>query len=91
MQLGAKPGLVGAFIPQCKDSGEFEEKQCWGSTGYCWCVDENGSEIQGTKTRGDPKCKSSGKNHLVEPRNRVTCIVQIMLNETDKTSLTNLF
>lgn len=56
MQNGYRPPRVGAFIPQCKENGEFEEKQCWGSTGYCWCVDKIGQEIPGTKVRGDPKC-----------------------------------
>ncbi|KXJ12339.1 Equistatin [Exaiptasia diaphana] len=59
MQGNAQPGRVGAFIPQCKENGEFEEKQCWGSTGYCWCVDKDGQEILGTKIRGDPDCSNS--------------------------------
>ena len=34
----------------CKSDGSFEEKQCHGSTGYCWCVNsETGAEIQGTR------------------------------------------
>ena len=40
----------GAFVPKCKPDGTFEEKQCDGSTGYCWCVEPtNGNEIKGTK------------------------------------------
>merc|ERR1712142_1407236 len=42
-------GVLGAFIPDCKDDGSYETKQCHGSTGYCWCVDESGDEIQGTR------------------------------------------
>merc|ERR1712142_1262103 len=42
-------GVLGAFIPDCKDDGSYETKQCHGSTGYCWCVDESGNEIQGTR------------------------------------------
>ena len=52
--------MIGAFVPKCKENGEFEEKQCWGSTGYCWCVDEDGNEIPGTKIRGSPECSKKG-------------------------------
>ena len=42
--------LLGAFKPQCKADGSYEEKQCHGSTGYCWCVEsKTGKEIPGTK------------------------------------------
>merc|ERR1711931_98021 len=61
LQQTPKPGMVGAFVPQCKDNGEFEETQCWQSTGYCWCVDKDGNEIAGTKIRGDPGCSKAGK------------------------------
>ena len=33
---------------------------CWGSTGYCWCVDENGVEIEETSqppSEGFPDCE----------------------------------
>ena len=36
------------FIPQCTEDCEWEPMQCSGSTGYCWCVDENGIEIEGS-------------------------------------------
>jgi len=43
-------GLVGSYVPQCKVDGTYRDKQCHGSTGYCWCVDTNtGGEIVGTK------------------------------------------
>ena len=41
-------GMVGCFIPQCTDDCNWEPIQCWGSTGYCWCVNEDGQEIPGT-------------------------------------------
>ena len=56
-------GLVGEFIPQCEDDGSFSPMQCWGSTGYCWCVDENGEEIAGTSLgpgEGIPSCDQQG-------------------------------
>ena len=52
---GGQP-LVGAFVPKCQESGEFESVQCWGSTGNCWCVDKDGREIVGTSQRGKPDC-----------------------------------
>ncbi|MAQ69704.1 MAG: hypothetical protein CMD23_01240 [Flavobacteriales bacterium] len=52
-------GAIGEFIPQCEEDGSYSPMQCWGSTGYCWCVDENGIEIAGTSLgpgEGLPNC-----------------------------------
>lgn len=52
-------GMVGCFIPQCTDDCNWEPIQCWGSTGYCWCVNEDGQEIPGTSLpswQGMPEC-----------------------------------
>ena len=51
---------VGCYIPQCSEDCTWESMQCWGSTGYCWCVDENGIEIEGTSMpswEGFPDCE----------------------------------
>ena len=56
-------GLLGEFIPQCEEDGSYSPLQCWGSTGYCWCVDGNGVEIPGTALgpgQGTPNCSESG-------------------------------
>ncbi|XP_052009773.1 nidogen-2-like [Xyrauchen texanus] len=42
--------LIGAFIPQCDDEGQYRPLQCHGSTGHCWCVDSRGQERDGTRT-----------------------------------------
>ncbi|XP_075950721.1 nidogen-2 [Anarhichas minor] len=42
--------VVGAYVPQCYDSGQYSPSQCHGSTGHCWCVDGNGQERGGTRT-----------------------------------------
>ncbi|XP_061909994.1 nidogen-2 [Entelurus aequoreus] len=42
--------LVGAFVPECDANGQYTPQQCHGSTGHCWCVDNNGQEITGTRT-----------------------------------------
>ncbi|KAK7142628.1 hypothetical protein R3I94_012093 [Phoxinus phoxinus] len=42
--------LVGGFIPQCDEEGQYRSQQCHGSTGHCWCVDSRGQERAGTRT-----------------------------------------
>ncbi|XP_048455802.1 uncharacterized protein nid2a isoform X1 [Rhincodon typus] len=59
---GSQP-LIGAYIPECDEEGNFRPLQCHGSTGYCWCVDERGQEIPGTRTppgAGQPQCGQPG-------------------------------
>lgn len=34
--------LLGAYVPQCTNTGFYHPKQCHGSTGYCWCVNKTG-------------------------------------------------
>ncbi|NWV67698.1 THYG protein, partial [Malurus elegans] len=43
-----------SYIPQCLDSGAFDEVQCDVELGQCWCVDPEGMEIYGTRQRGKP-------------------------------------
>ncbi|XP_005517435.1 PREDICTED: thyroglobulin [Pseudopodoces humilis] len=43
-----------SYIPQCLDSGAFDEVQCDTELGQCWCVDPEGMEIYGTRQRGKP-------------------------------------
>ncbi|XP_077127845.1 thyroglobulin [Ranitomeya variabilis] len=48
---------TGVFVPTCTKDGRYEEVQCVGSE--CWCVDEQGQEIQETRTKGQqPTCSS---------------------------------
>lgn len=37
--------LVGQYIPQLFENGSLTPKQCHGSTGYCWCIDNNGTRL----------------------------------------------
>uniref|UniRef100_A0A482ZDD9 U35-Liphistoxin-Lm1a_1 n=1 Tax=Liphistius malayanus TaxID=1203467 RepID=A0A482ZDD9_9ARAC len=39
-------GLIGNYIPQCEKDGTYSRIQCHGSTGYCWCVDEEGVQTK---------------------------------------------
>tara|TARA_B100001750_G_scaffold68704_1_gene54805 strand:+ start:1597 stop:2229 length:633 start_codon:yes stop_codon:yes gene_type:complete len=53
-------GGLGCYIPQCTEDCEWEPMQCWSSTGYCWCVNEDGEEIEGTSMpswQGLPDCE----------------------------------
>ena len=53
-------GGIGCYIPECTEDCEWVPMQCWSSTGYCWCVDQEGNEIEGTSTpswQGQPDCQ----------------------------------
>lgn len=46
----------GRFRPECDENGDYLPKQCYASTGYCWCCYKNGTRIEGTATRGQLDC-----------------------------------
>ena len=46
--------LMGAFCPQCNEDGSFQAKQCHGSTGYCWCVEDTVTGGEREDTRAGP-------------------------------------
>lgn len=54
-----RPLPPGLFVPECDEHGQYVPTQCHGSTGYCWCVDRDGRELEGTRTRPGmrPPCK----------------------------------
>ncbi|KAG8516603.1 Nidogen-1, partial [Galemys pyrenaicus] len=56
-----RPLPPGLFVPQCDEHGHYMPTQCHGSTGYCWCVDRDGREVEGTRTRPGmrPPCLST--------------------------------
>uniref|UniRef100_A0A3P9MQG6 LisH domain-containing protein C1711.05-like n=1 Tax=Oryzias latipes TaxID=8090 RepID=A0A3P9MQG6_ORYLA len=37
--------IMGAQCPQCAADGNFLPRQCFGSTGYCWCVNVTTGEM----------------------------------------------
>ena len=89
-------GGGGCFIPQCTENCEWEPMQCWGSIGYCWCVDENGIEIEGTSQpswEGLPDCQeielgdinSDGEINVID----IVQLVSFILgnNTPDETSI----
>uniref|UniRef100_A0A4W2GN98 Nidogen 1 n=1 Tax=Bos indicus x Bos taurus TaxID=30522 RepID=A0A4W2GN98_BOBOX len=57
----SRPRPPGLFVPECDEHGQYVPTQCHSSTGYCWCVDRDGREVQGTRTRSGmrPPCLST--------------------------------
>ncbi|ETE69401.1 Nidogen-1, partial [Ophiophagus hannah] len=60
---------IGQFIPQCDIYGNYLPTQCHPSTGYCWCVDRDGNEIDGT--RSGPGIQPPFCNGLSEMQDKV--------------------
>lgn len=56
LQKAQSPALLGSYTPQCEKDGSYTPMQCHGSTGYCWCVDQNGQEKDNTRKRGAVNC-----------------------------------
>nr|XP_060621431.1 HLA class II histocompatibility antigen gamma chain [Anolis sagrei ordinatus] len=57
----------GRFCAQCDEMGNYLPKQCHRSTGYCWCVYNNGTAIEGTQSRGRLDC--DGEPKKLDPDN----------------------
>ncbi|XP_063047537.1 testican-2 [Engraulis encrasicolus] len=55
MQEGAKR-KPGAFVPSCDEDGYYRKLQCDESSGECWCVDQHGAELTGSRLQGNLDC-----------------------------------
>lgn len=46
------------FLPECTPDGRFKRVQCYRSTGYCWCANEDsGKPIPGSSIKDQtPQC-----------------------------------
>ncbi|NP_001279078.1 HLA class II histocompatibility antigen gamma chain [Callorhinchus milii] len=44
--------MPGVYEPTCDKAGDYTAEQCHASSGYCWCVKPDGTEIPGTRVRG---------------------------------------
>ncbi|XP_074686321.1 testican-2-like isoform X2 [Strix aluco] len=49
----------GTFIPSCDEDGYYRRAQCEPGGGECWCVDQHGAELTGTRGRGRPDCEEA--------------------------------
>uniref|UniRef100_A0A8C9L469 Nidogen 2 n=1 Tax=Serinus canaria TaxID=9135 RepID=A0A8C9L469_SERCA len=60
------------YVPQCDPSGDFTPLQCHGDSGYCWCVEQSGREISGTRSEPGttPPCLPSVAPPSVRPEPR---------------------
>merc|ERR1712130_803249 len=71
---------LGCFVVACNKDGSFKQKQCRGSTGYCWCVNAKGKKV-GRSKRGssnlhckkDVYCKCDTPRKGTLNHNRFTC------------------
>ncbi|XP_028318693.1 LOW QUALITY PROTEIN: nidogen-2 [Gouania willdenowi] len=57
------------YVPQCEPDGQFSPVQCYGETTYCWCVDQDGREVPGTRSNDvvKPACISTVAPPTVRP------------------------
>lgn len=57
------------YVPQCDDLGHFIPLQCHGKSDFCWCVDKDGREVQGTRSQPGttPACKQP-RDHPHSPQ-----------------------
>lgn len=52
--------LTGMYIPSCDEDGYYKKVQCDQSQRECWCVDQHGGEMMGTRIHGNPDCGKRG-------------------------------
>ncbi|XP_043111401.1 testican-2 isoform X2 [Puntigrus tetrazona] len=55
VQEGAKK-KPDTYIPSCDEDGFYRRLQCDKSRGECWCVDQHGGELMGSRIHGNPDC-----------------------------------
>jgi len=52
--------LLAEYVPKCTLDGDFDDLQCDERFRVCWCTEEDGSEVKGSRVPGDygnpPRC-----------------------------------
>ncbi len=58
-----------SYVPRCELDGSFSQVQCWGDGDdvQCWCVNDEGHLIDGTRSKETPDCKPSKGLMLFNP------------------------
>lgn len=61
------------YVPQCDHLGHFVPLQCHGKSDFCWCVDRDGRELQGTRSQPGttPACKHGMARELL-------CVIEVV-------------
>lgn len=54
----------GVFVPDCESDGSYNPVQCLRTEGPCWCVDENGKEVPGTRNENGKPADCPGKETI---------------------------
>lgn len=69
------------YVPQCDDLGYFMPLQCHGKSDFCWCVDQDGREVPGTRSQPGitPACKHPGAASEVSLKE--SCQLQVKVGE----------
>lgn len=57
--------LTKQFVPECEANGSFSPMQCHHVTSECWCVDDRGKEITGTRALDNESHLHCGKEYLL--------------------------
>ena len=58
----SRKSVPGVFVAECDTEGEYKSTQCHEASEYCWCVDAQGNEIPGTRSRAQAVCRPSGNS-----------------------------
>ncbi|XP_046997028.1 balbiani ring protein 3-like isoform X1 [Schistocerca americana] len=67
-------------IPKCTHSGEFEPVQC--NSNSCWCVDEAGLELAGTRAQSHELINCSDPKPCAGPTCRMLCPHGFVMDES---------
>lgn len=68
--------FAGIYIPSCDEDGYYRKVQCNQNRGECWCVDQHGGEIMGSRIHGNPDCgKKAGLRQKLQDVAPFSCVL----------------